>query len=121
LTSNIGSQYITEYSSDGYEKVRNTVMGELRKFFRPEFLNRVDEIVVFHSLSLEHIRGIVKIQISRFKERLTANGIGLQIDEAAEDLLAEKGYDPVYGARPIKRVIQKELETQSPVSLSPGK
>ncbi|HON11511.1 MAG TPA: ATP-dependent chaperone ClpB [Chitinispirillaceae bacterium] len=111
MTSNIGSQYITEYSSDGYEKVRNTVMGELRKFFRPEFLNRVDEIVVFHSLSLEHIRGIVKIQISRFKERLTANGIGLQIDEAAEDLLAEKGYDPVYGARPIKRVIQKELET----------
>ena len=62
-------------------------------------------------LSLEHIREIVKIQISRFKERLTANGIGLQIDEAAEDLLAEKGYDPVYGARPIKRVIQKELET----------
>jgi ATP-dependent Clp protease ATP-binding subunit ClpB len=111
MTSNIGSQFITEYSGDGHEKVRDTVMGELRKFFRPEFLNRVDEIVVFHSLSLEHIREIVKIQISRFKERLTANGIGLQIDEAAEDLLAEKGYDPVYGARPIKRVIQKELET----------
>ncbi|NLG17565.1 MAG: ATP-dependent chaperone ClpB [Fibrobacter sp.] len=112
MTSNIGSQAITEYSGgDGYDRIRDTVLGELRKFFRPEFLNRVDEIVVFHSLALEHIRGIVKIQLSRFRERLAANGIELNISEEAEDLLAEKGYDPVYGARPLKRVIQKELET----------
>ena len=112
MTSNIGSQAITEYSGgDGYDRIRDTVLGELRKFFRPEFLNRVDEIVVFHSLALEHIRGIVKIQLSRFRERLAANGIELNISEDAEDLLAEKGYDPVYGARPLKRVIQKELET----------
>lgn len=111
MTSNIGSQFITEYSTDGYEKIRDTVLGELRKYFRPEFLNRIDEVVVFHSLSKEHIGDIVKIQLKRFSERLKSNKIDFTYDDGVVDLIAEKGYDPVYGARPLKRVIQHDLET----------
>ncbi|NLE00872.1 MAG: ATP-dependent chaperone ClpB [Fibrobacter sp.] len=115
MTSNIGSQHIANYrGGEGYDSIRNTVMSELTTVFRPEFLNRIDEIVVFHSLSKEHILGIVKIQLKRFEERLNANRIGFTITDTAAKLIAEKGYDPVYGARPLKRVIQKELET--PVS-----
>jgi ATP-dependent Clp protease ATP-binding subunit ClpB len=109
MTSNIGSQYFSERGVD--EKVRSTVLAELRKNFRPEFLNRVDEIVVFHALSKEHIKKIVSIQLARFTERLAAQQISFVADESATKLLAEKGYDPVYGARPLKRVIQRELET----------
>jgi ATP-dependent Clp protease ATP-binding subunit ClpB len=109
MTSNIGSQYYSEAAVD--DKTRSTVLAELRKHFRPEFLNRVDEVVVFHSLEKEHIKKIVAIQLARFSERLAAQGISFNADESAEKLLAEKGYDPVYGARPLKRVIQRELET----------
>ena len=109
MTSNIGSQYFSESGVD--ENVRSTVLAELRKNFRPEFLNRVDEIVVFHALSKEHIKKIVSIQLARFTERLAGQQISFTADESATKLLAEKGYDPVYGARPLKRVIQRELET----------
>ncbi len=109
MTSNIGSQYFSEASVD--EKTKSTVLAELRKHFRPEFLNRVDEVVVFHSLDKEHIKKIVAIQLARFAERLAAQQISFIADESAARLLAEKGYDPVYGARPLKRVIQRELET----------
>jgi ATP-dependent Clp protease ATP-binding subunit ClpB len=109
MTSNIGSQYFLTASID--EKIRSTVLGELRKHFKPEFLNRVDEIVVFHALSREHIGKIVSIQLARFAERLTTQRIAFTADESATRFLADKGYDPVYGARPLKRVLQRELET----------
>ncbi|HLV33215.1 MAG TPA: AAA family ATPase, partial [Chitinispirillaceae bacterium] len=112
MTSNIGSQFMADYSgNDNYDKIRDTVSGELRKYFRPEFLNRVDEIVIFHSLSKENILGIVDIQLDLFAKRLEANNIGFSADQTVKQLIADKGYDPVYGARPLKRIIQKELET----------
>jgi ATP-dependent Clp protease ATP-binding subunit ClpB len=115
MTSNIGSQLIADVNgSNGYERIKDTIHNELRKYFRPEFLNRVDELVIFHALAKEHIRGIVDIQLQRFRERLAAIGVEFSADMEAKDLIAEKGYDPVYGARPLKRVIQRELET--PVS-----
>lgn len=115
MTSNIGSQHIAEYNGgEGYEKIRSTIMGELRNYFRPEFINRVDEIVVFHSLSKQHLMGIVSIQLEHLSKRLEVNKIHLSIDDNAKTLIADKGYEPVYGARPLKRIIQKELET--PVS-----
>lgn len=111
MTSNIGSQFITQYTDENYDKISDTVLGELRKYFRPEFLNRVDEVVVFHALSKENIEGIVTIQLRRFADRLDANRIKFTFDDSVSELISEKGYDPVYGARPLKRVIQKELET----------
>ncbi|MBD3419783.1 MAG: ATP-dependent chaperone ClpB [Chitinivibrionales bacterium] len=111
MTSNIGSAYITEHTDESYDHIRTTVLGELRKYFRPEFLNRVDETVVFHSLSREHIKGIVDIQLASFARLLASKSITFTSDESARELLAAMGYDPVYGARPLKRVIQKELET----------
>ncbi|MBD3239123.1 MAG: ATP-dependent chaperone ClpB [Chitinivibrionales bacterium] len=114
MTSNIGSSLITEHTGDEYEKVRSMVLGELRRSFRPEFLNRVDETVVFHSLTKDHLLGIVSIQLGRFAERLHAKQMGFEADDHAKALLAEKGYDPVYGARPLKRAISHELE--NPIS-----
>jgi ATP-dependent Clp protease ATP-binding subunit ClpB len=112
MTSNIGSQHLADYNGgEGYEGIQKTVMAELRNYFRPEFINRVDEIVVFHSLTREHLVGIVKIQLKHFTDRLNTNHIGLRTEPQAEALIAEKGFDPVYGARPLKRIIQKELET----------
>jgi ATP-dependent Clp protease ATP-binding subunit ClpB len=114
MTSNIGSQYIMDHSGDPYESVRLAVLNDLRKYFRPEFLNRVDETVVFHALTKENILKIVAIQLKRFADRLGARKITLDIDKNAGELIAEQGYDPVFGARPLKRAIQRELET--PVS-----
>jgi ATP-dependent Clp protease ATP-binding subunit ClpB len=116
MTSNIGSQAIADYTGgdDGYERIRTIVTAELHNHFRPEFLNRVDETVIFHALGREHIRGIVEIQLERFRERLRATGVELDITTEAIDYIAEKGFDPVYGARPLKRAIVRELET--PVS-----
>ena len=87
------------------------VLQELRQHFRPEFLNRVDDTVVFHPLLQEHMNGIIKIQLERLKKRLEERNISLQLEDKTIDYLAEVGYDPVYGARPLKRAIQKELET----------
>ncbi|MBN1308207.1 MAG: AAA family ATPase, partial [Chitinispirillaceae bacterium] len=116
MTSNIGSQAIADYSGngDGYERIRTIVSAELRNHFRPEFLNRVDETVIFHALGREHIRGIVEIQLERFRERLRAHNVAMSITDDAATFIAEKGFDPVYGARPLKRAIVRELET--PVS-----
>ncbi len=116
MTSNIGSQAIADYrgEEEAYERIRSIVAGELRNYFRPEFLNRVDEIVIFHSLGREHLRDIAKIQIDRFRERLRTAGVEMRISDQAIDHIAEKGYDPVYGARPLKRAVIRELET--PVS-----
>ncbi len=111
MTSNIGSTHITEMQGRSYEGVRRTVMDELRNHFRPEFLNRVDETVVFHSLTEEHLVGIVDIQLERFVQRLGQLKIKFEIGDEAKRMLAREGFDPVYGARPLKRAIQRELET----------
>jgi ATP-dependent Clp protease ATP-binding subunit ClpB len=109
MTSNIGSQNYANGRVD--DATRNAVTEELKRHFRPEFLNRVDDIVIFHSLGKEHLAGIVSIQLERFAQRLAAQGISFSADDKAKVFLAEKGYDPVYGARPLKRTIQRELET----------
>jgi ATP-dependent Clp protease ATP-binding subunit ClpB len=96
------------------DNMKNTVMAELKRHFRPEFLNRVDEIVVFDPLGKGQIRQIASLQTRGLVERLKGMRINVEIDDSALDLVAQKGYDPVYGARPLKRVIQKEIET--PVS-----
>ncbi|MBN2187943.1 MAG: AAA family ATPase, partial [Chitinispirillaceae bacterium] len=111
MTSNIGSHHFSGKGGDG---TRDAVIDELKKHFRPEFLNRVDDVVVFHGLTKEHLAGILSIQLTRFARRLETLRIGFAADGKAQAYIAEKGYDPVYGARPLKRVIQRELET--PVS-----
>jgi ATP-dependent Clp protease ATP-binding subunit ClpB len=111
MTSNIGSDEITEKKDLPYDQIRTIVLNELKDSFRPEFLNRVDEIVVFHPLSKDNLVGIVEIQLVRFAQRLTVQQMGFEADAAAKAKLAEIGYDPVYGARPLKRAISQELET----------
>lgn len=115
MTSNIGSQQILEYrggdSPEEYSAMREAVLGVLRREFRPEFLNRVDEIVVFHSLNREQLEHITTIQIARLRKRLEERKIDLTLTPAAVAHFATQGYDPVYGARPLKRLLQKELET----------
>jgi ATP-dependent Clp protease ATP-binding subunit ClpB len=114
MTSNIGSQYILDISGDDdqYDEMKSRVMDALRSNFRPEFLNRVDEMIIFHALRKDQLRDIVKLQIIRLEERLAERKMSVKLSEAALDFLAEVGYDPVYGARPLKRAIQRELETQ---------
>ncbi len=114
MTSNIGSQYILDIVGDDqrYEEMRSRVMEAMRTSFRPEFLNRVDEIIIFHSLQKSELRQIVQLQVKRLAERLADRKMALRLSDAALDFLAEVGYDPVYGARPLKRAIQRELETQ---------
>ena len=111
MTSNIGSRHIVEHPGTGFEVMRDQVTAELREHFRPEFLNRVDEVVVFHALRPEHLLSIVDLQLARFAERLAAPRVTLDISDKARKTLAADGYDPVYGARPLKRVITRELET----------
>ena len=113
MTSNIGSQPILEAQQAGasYETMKAQVTGELRAHFRPEFLNRVDEIVVFHALGQEHLTRIVEIQLERLRTRLAERRITLTVTPAALANLGQRGYDPVYGARPLKRLIQQEIET----------
>ena len=115
MTSNVGSHLILAYRGgddpESFEQMKKEVLDVLRQQFRPEFLNRVDEIVVFHSLSREHLKQIVDIQLERLRARLAERHITLELTERAKEHLALAGYDPSYGARPLKRVIQKELET----------
>ena len=119
MTSNIGSQYIMEEeSSEGRERL---VMDALRQHFRPEFLNRVDEIIIFDRLSEEDLKKIVEIQLSRLTRRLEQQKISLQLTDAAKALIAREGYDPVYGARPLKRAIQKEILDPLSMQILEGK
>ncbi|PLZ16823.1 ATP-dependent chaperone ClpB [Fischerella thermalis] len=113
MTSNIGSQYILDVAGDDskYEEMRDRVMEAMRANFRPEFLNRIDEIIIFHSLQSQQLREIVKLQVQRLEQRLVERKLALKLSEEALDWLAQVGYDPVYGARPLKRAIQTELET----------
>jgi ATP-dependent Clp protease ATP-binding subunit ClpB len=115
MTSNVGSARILEYRGSfegtGYERMKEAVLEEMRRHFRPEFLNRVDEIIVFHALSEEHLKQIVEIQLGRLRERLADRHITLELTDAARENLVRTGYDPAYGARPLKRAIQKKIET----------
>ena len=113
LTSNIGSQSILDLGGDDsrHGEMERRVNDALRAHFRPEFLNRLDETIIFHSLRAEELRQIVELQVARLARRLEERKIGLQLEPAALDRLAASGYDPVYGARPLKRAIQRELET----------
>jgi ATP-dependent Clp protease ATP-binding subunit ClpB len=112
MTSNIGSEHILDVSGDDskYEEMRKRVMKALQSHFRPEFLNRVDDIIMFHALSLKELRKIVGIQLQRVHRLLADQKIGIELTTAAQNHIADAGYDPVYGARPLKRAIQKELE-----------
>ncbi len=110
MTSNIGSAIIQEMWSADHEKLREQVMERVRSHFRPEFLNRVDEIILFHGLTLEHLTQIIEIQLQHLRQRLTERKIDLQVSDAAKAFLAREGYDPVFGARPLKRAIQKEIQ-----------
>jgi len=114
MTSNMGSQYILDVAGDDsrYPEMRQRVMEAMQNSFRPEFLNRIDEVIIFHSLRKDELRQIVKLQVQRLEKRLADRKMSLRLSDAALDFLAEVGYDPVYGARPLKRAIQRELETQ---------
>jgi ATP-dependent Clp protease ATP-binding subunit ClpB len=107
MTSNIGSQYILDTSDEAVMEDR--VMAALRDHFRPEFLNRVDEIVLFHRLTREELREIAQIQLNQMRDLLDRRGIAVALTPAATDRIIEEGYDPVYGARPLKRVIQRKI------------
>jgi ATP-dependent Clp protease ATP-binding subunit ClpB len=111
MTSNLGSQVIQELAGEAnYPKMKAAVMEIVGQHFRPEFINRVDEVVVFHPLGREHIRAIVEIQVGYLRRRLAERDIDLTLDDSARDLLGAAGFDPVYGARPLKRAIQHQLE-----------
>ena len=114
MTSNIGSQRILNhqgaFDGPGYESMKDAVLDEMRRHFRPEFLNRVDELIVFHALDEKHLKDIVLIQLRRLQERLAERKIALELTDAARTHLVRVGYDPSYGARPLKRALQKEVE-----------
>ena len=111
LTSNLGSDILAaQKDGEDIELVRAQVMNAVRQAFRPEFLNRLDETVLFHRLSRKNMTGIVAIQLKRLQALLADRKLELQLDDRAKEWLAEAGYDPVYGARPLKRVIQRELQ-----------
>jgi ATP-dependent Clp protease ATP-binding subunit ClpB len=121
MTSNLGSQWILEMSERdgeserGRSEMERRVMEAVREHFRPEFLNRVDEVVVFHPLSRADIRRIVDLHVEGLRRMLAEREMGLQLTEAARDAIAEKGYDPQFGARPLKRTVQREL--QNPLAM----
>jgi ATP-dependent Clp protease ATP-binding subunit ClpB len=111
MTSNLGSQIIQEYAGEkNYAKMKSAVMEVVQQSFRPEFINRIDDIVVFHPLGTRQIRAIVDIQLVYLRKRLQERGMDLTLDDAARDLLGDAGFDPVYGARPLKRAIQQQIE-----------
>jgi ATP-dependent Clp protease ATP-binding subunit ClpC len=126
MTSNIGAELIKKDSTIGfasrsdetktkmrsYERMKEKLLEELKKTFRPEFLNRLDGVVVFHHLTKEHIREIVDLMLRPVREQLSEKGVMLEVTEEAKDLLSEKGYDEVFGARPLRRVIQDKIEDQ---------
>jgi ATP-dependent Clp protease ATP-binding subunit ClpB len=127
MTSNIGSQRILETdpklfeSDEGREALRDVLLGQLGEFFRPEFLNRIDDVVVFRSLTREHLRKIVDIQLKRLERLLSDRKIKLELDDAAKDRLVELGYEPALGARPLRRAILKQVQDPLAESLLGGK
>jgi ATP-dependent Clp protease ATP-binding subunit ClpB len=113
MTSNVGTQWLHEFDGMDEDEIQRQVRQRLREEgFRPEFINRIDEIIVFHQITREQMKDIVDIQINRLRPRLAERHITLQLTAAARDMLADMGYDPQYGARPLKRVIQREVENR---------
>jgi ATP-dependent Clp protease ATP-binding subunit ClpB len=119
MTSNLGSEQIDPDLPD--EQVRDRVMGVVRSHFRPEFLNRLDDVIVFHRLTMDQLGEIVEIQLAALRRRLTDRRIDLAVTPAARSWLAEHGYDPTYGARPLKRLIRKEIEDRLAVEILEGR
>jgi ATP-dependent Clp protease ATP-binding subunit ClpC len=119
MTSNLGTRDIQKGPGVGFatsneevthERMKDKVMEELKRSFRPEFLNRIDEVIVFHSLTRENVKAIVDLLLRRVREQLKAKDVDIELTEAAKDLLAERGYDPALGARPLRRTIQRLVE-----------
>jgi ATP-dependent Clp protease ATP-binding subunit ClpB len=122
MTSNLGSQVIQELAGEEhYEQMKTAVMDIVGAHFRPEFINRVDEVVVFHPLGREQIRAITQIQVDYLRRRLAERDMALVVSDAALDRLGEAGFDPVYGARPLKRAIQQQLENPLAQQILSGK
>ncbi|MBA7673078.1 Negative regulator of genetic competence ClpC/MecB [subsurface metagenome] len=134
MTSNVGAELIRKGSTIGftahdetktrqesYERMKDKLLGELKKTFRPEFLNRIDGVVVFHSLTKEHIRKIVDLMLVSATQQLAERGIKLEVTETAKDFLGEKGYDEVFGARPLRRLIQDMVENKLSDDILRGK
>jgi ATP-dependent Clp protease ATP-binding subunit ClpB len=121
MTSNIGSQWIMDLGEKDYEEMKRRVMEAVKAHFKPEFLNRVDELIIFHGLGLEEIKAIVEIQVRKLEQRLLERRIQLKMNEKARGWLAKEGFDPAYGARPLKRVIQKEIQDKLALKLLEGK
>jgi len=116
MTSNLGSTYILEHGTTNWEQVETKVLELLRQGFKPEFLNRVDDVIIFRPLGQEEIGRIVELQIERVKKLVQDRKLTLEITPAAKSLIATEGYDPVYGARPLKRAIQRLL--QNPLAMA---
>jgi ATP-dependent Clp protease ATP-binding subunit ClpB len=110
MTSNLGSQMIQQMAGDDYQVIKLAVMGEVKTYFRPEFINRIDEVVVFHALGEAHVQSIAGIQLQNLSARLRSMEMELEVSDAALAEIANAGFDPVYGARPLKRAIQSEIE-----------
>jgi ATP-dependent Clp protease ATP-binding subunit ClpB len=126
MTSNVGSQYIHEYqkgvkSPAQEEEMRRKVEEELHRHFRPEFLNRIDDVIIFHALEMTHIKRIIEIQLKRLAKLISDRGLAIEISERAKDHLAHEGYDPAFGARPLKRALQREIIDPLAVRLLEGK
>ena len=121
MTSNLGSQMIQELSSDNYQAIKLAVVAEVKNYFRPEFINRIDEVVVFHALDEKNIKAIARIQLGYLESRLTAMDIKLDITDAALAEIATAGFDQAYGARPLKRAIQSQLENPLAKQLLEGR
>jgi ATP-dependent Clp protease ATP-binding subunit ClpB len=121
MTSNIGSQWIMDLGEKDYEEMRRRVMEAVKAHFKPEFLNRIDELIIFHSLGSAQIKAIVEIQVKKLEQRLSEKRIQLKMTEKAKEWLAKEGFDPAYGARPLKRVIQKEIQDKLAMKLLEGK
>jgi ATP-dependent Clp protease ATP-binding subunit ClpB len=110
MTSNLGSQMIQQMAGDDYQVIKLAVLGEVKAQLRPEFINRIDEIVVFHAHDEKHIKSIAKIQMGSLEKRLAALDIRMEVSDAALKEIASVGFDPLYGARPLKRAIQQSIE-----------
>jgi ATP-dependent Clp protease ATP-binding subunit ClpB len=121
MTSNIGSQWIVDLGEKDYSEIRRRVMDAVKAHFKPEFLNRIDELIIFHGLGLEEIKAIVNIQVKKLEQRLLERRIQLKITDQAKAWLAKEGFDPAYGARPLKRVLQKEIQDRLAMIILEGK
>jgi len=121
MTSNLGSQEIQAMQGEPHDKVKDAVMQEVKQHFRPEFINRIDEIVVFNALDTKAIRAIAKIQIDKLAKRVAAQDVVLDVTDAALDEIAKVGFDPLYGARPLKRAVQEHIENEVARLLLEGK